>query len=250
MVRFNFTMAQRAALFSGAAVVAWFLITQSEEAGLQGVAWLLGAVLVVGLAVLAFAPSTDTTDKKALGKPALAINRERLGPLLDQLTGDCVSFLERKLPHANVTPASVMESMKLCYREAGLKMAFMVLALVAAKRHRAFIGSGEQRYLEIIAAGRLTVLVEKDLSTSADVAAPRRRELALKAVTRDMASCLAAIGATMNNFVVTSKHPTDPVFALINHQVPLVSGAGTADERSAMYRSLFTSMCEIAEQRI
>jgi hypothetical protein len=127
--------------------------------------------------------------------------------------------------------------------------AFMVVALVAAKKYETFFGSQFYANFRDMASKRMiTVLADTYVRDLGENLARRR---AYSIVDQELSRCHHAVSEAIHNFIDDEPYPLNSVFTVINNRLQLAHKQDAAGQFSPAdieqnYRPIFTKLAEVA----
>jgi len=173
-----------------------------------------------------------------------------LGSTLDSISATFREFIDENLKSAFAAFASIglqTEKMKSGYDVLSCKVAYMTLLLALESKHKGFRKSKAIRFFRTIFAGRLALAMQKYFE---GIMPPKEiRSTALSAAATETAQCEASVSQVKDNFISDAEYPLDPIYKLIEKEMPLAQKGGASD-REKFYKDIFVEMAKDAQRSI
>jgi len=277
MSKLHLTQSQRSAVLVGAALVAALLILQICVVGMEHTPWLVGAIVVVALAVIGLSPDKPiaqsdggaiaptapaappvvrppVTAEAPLARPVpltpvrkRAAEVHKFEPAISAMAAEYTKFVI-----ANASPTESEDKWAAQKQQsAALKIAFMMLALAIERNRHGFVSTEGFQVLKDIFLKQLTEHLEKADAEFHDPSDTRRKAIA-DLVNSEEAACEIAIHESIGSYAECAHYPLDPIVTRINREVPLAFGAHrnpiatTPEQRDGVYHAALKTLYDTA----
>lgn len=226
---FKLSKAQRWLAIGLAIVIALVLFQQVDEDGLDETPWLIGLLVIGGLLFIAFGSSSSVSPPSKVTVPTAS--KDIQADFLEAYTR-VANFL--KLATANIILLEIGEMRSELLKQAdevGLKFAFAIHWLAIARQSPEAQNGPEAKALLHAAAGHLTETIANQLRLEGIREGVRQK--AVQNAAKELAEYRVASVQVAKAFAADQAHPMDPLYCLVEKQLPL--GHKTPEAREKFY---------------